>query len=223
MHILETVKPGIIVNAFRGAGIYPPNRCAINEKKLLPAKVHAAQKTDEPAPTGSRLVLLALEQELEPEVVKKYEARWAEDYDLTDDPLYNAWAKLKQKVSRVPLSNITNTKTSNLESILQVPVKVNSNPQSEGLPAFLNTRYLEEQKSKKENAEREKEERRQQREERKKVREVEEREKEECKRQREAARVKRVKKKEEEKRKKGTEKATEKTDEKSITRERASS
>ena len=104
----------------------------MNEKKLLPSKVHIDKPvSDKPAPTGSRLALLALEEELEPEILRKYEARWAEGYDIKDDPLYNAWSKLKLKVSRSPLSDITNKETpaqSHLDSLLQVPDKVDKNP-----------------------------------------------------------------------------------------------
>ena len=47
---LEAVKPGMLVNAFRGAGIYPPDRCAVNEKKLLPSKVHRQTSVRQTSP-----------------------------------------------------------------------------------------------------------------------------------------------------------------------------
>ena len=206
---LDTVKPGNIVNAFRGSGIFPVNRCAINEKKIVPAQVHAAAAAEKskPVPTGSRLALLALEEELQPEILHKYEARWEEKYDLDDNPVYNTWKRLKQKSSRIPLTDITSHSNINpLDQVLQVPTKVTQKPKSiQGtacLPKHLSgpeiIKFLEEQKRKKENEEKEKEE---QREERKKEREAEERDKEERRHLRAAAKAEREEERRREKRK----------------------
>lgn len=149
------------------------------KKKLLPSKVHETDQS-KPAPIGSRLALIALKEELGPDVLTKFEARWEEKYDLEDDPLYNTWKKLKLKGNRVPLTDITpqsnlgdSTPTSNLDSILQVPVRVDKNlvkrtiKGTACLPKHLSgpevVKFLEEQRSKKENEEKEKEEHKQRR------------------------------------------------------------
>lgn len=187
---LSAVKPGTIVNAFENAGIYPPNRHAFDEKKLEPSKVFKASSEVEGAiGVGTkRLALRALEEELEKDVVSKYEERLKENYDLDTDPLYNTWKKLKVKSTRIPLSDISNASSSKtpLQEILQIPITsikipIKTIQGTACLPKHLSGSevigFLEERQNKRDMEEKEKEERKQQREERKKEKEKEEQEK----------------------------------------------
>lgn len=64
--------------------------------------------------------------QMEEETILMFEERLAEGYDLEEDPLYNAWSKLKKAASKSSTSTATSTSTGkeNLE-----PSTVNdSNP-----------------------------------------------------------------------------------------------
>ncbi len=222
---LAAVKPGAIVRAFENSGIYPPNRYAFDEQKLKPSTVFTkdsdSTNKDEGA-TGlgagtKRLALAALEEEMEAEVVMKYEERLKENFDLATDPLYNTWKKLKEKSNRVPLSDVTNKASSSktpLQEILKLP---RSNPKSSKkpaktiqgtacLPKHLSgtevIEFLEERQARIANEEREKEERQKKREERKKEKEEEDREKEKQREKKAREKVEREKVKEAQEREK---------------------
>lgn len=174
---LATVKPMTIINAFRSSGIYPPDRLAIDEKKLQPAQVYEADKKPT-KPTAAQLALSALEEELDEEMLTK--TRLEEGYDL-QDPVYSTWMKLKQKSDRVALCDVTNKPT-----LLQVPVQSSAKPVTSArstvnLPKHISgaevIKVLEERKAKKEREEIEKQERQKQREENRKKREMEKLEK----------------------------------------------
>uniref|UniRef100_A0A1X7T0B7 HTH psq-type domain-containing protein n=1 Tax=Amphimedon queenslandica TaxID=400682 RepID=A0A1X7T0B7_AMPQE len=96
-------------------GIYPPNQLAIDQQKLQPAKVYEPIEKKEIKssylPIANQMALQSLEEELDEEILKKYQSRLEESYDLIEDPLYRAWKKLKCKTKaslRVPLQDLTN-------------------------------------------------------------------------------------------------------------------
>lgn len=53
--------------------------------------------------------LAVLEQQMDQETISMFEERLEEGYDLIDDPLYNAWSKLKKTVCTSGLSKPTPT------------------------------------------------------------------------------------------------------------------
>ena len=77
--------------------MYPPNRSAIDEKKLCPSQVHAQDEKAEPYKpiAAKKLALTALEEELEKKTLE-YEKCWKEGYDLDTDILYNTWKRLER-------------------------------------------------------------------------------------------------------------------------------
>ncbi|ORU95132.1 MAG: hypothetical protein A6F71_10800 [Cycloclasticus sp. symbiont of Poecilosclerida sp. M] len=184
---LQIVKPQTIMNAFKHSGIYPPNRHAIDERKLYPSQVYQQKETEPYQPIAvKKLALIALEEELDKETVKKYERHLEEGYDCEVDQLYSTWKKLKDQCSRVPLGDLTNKGVPSHNDIFQVPSAtsekhVKSIRGTACLPKHISgdevIKILEEQKAKKEMEERQKEERQQQKEERKKRKELEEQEK----------------------------------------------
>ena len=224
---LQVVKPESIMNAFKHSGIYPPNRKAIDERKLHPSQVYQQQEKAEPYQpiAAKKLALTALEEELEQDVLKKYECRWEEEYDCKDDPLYSTWKKLKEQCSRVPLGDLSNRKVAEPRvtdsELFKVPTVARVEKPSKSirgtacLPKHISgnevIKILEEQKAKKEMEEKMKEERQQQREERKKEKELEKaRKKEEQQRQREDRRKKKeIQEKEKEERRKRRKKGKE--------------
>ena len=121
----------MIINSFKRSGIYPPNRLAINEKKLGPSKLYkskeeTSEQQSQPVMVklgleGKKLALKALEELMGSEMIAKYEQRLEECYDLDNDPVYNTWKKLKQQ--RQPLGDITNS--SKAPQNIQAPHKLN--------------------------------------------------------------------------------------------------
>ena len=62
-----------------------------------------------------------------------FKTRLEERYDLEDDVLYNTWAKLSTKAIRQPLTEITNTKStekSTVQELLQVPQAIQQKEKS---------------------------------------------------------------------------------------------
>ena len=92
---LDTIKPWLIVNAFRGSGIYPVDASKIGIK-VAPSKVFC-KESEEVTTSKHSAALDALEAQLSEET-KKFAERLAEGYDL-DDPLYIAWRGLKTAVT----------------------------------------------------------------------------------------------------------------------------
>ena len=111
---LQVVKPETIINAFKHSGIYPPNRNAIVERKLQPSRAYQRQEKTEPYQpvAAKKLALIALEEELDAEILKKCEHHLEEGYDCEVDPVYNTWRKLKQKCRGVPLGDLSKKKMS---------------------------------------------------------------------------------------------------------------
>uniref|UniRef100_A0A1X7TLU8 Uncharacterized protein n=1 Tax=Amphimedon queenslandica TaxID=400682 RepID=A0A1X7TLU8_AMPQE len=112
---LSAIKPETIINGFRDSGMYPPNQLAIDQQKLQPAEVYEPIDKKEIKssylPIANQMALQSLEEELDEEILKKYQTRFEEGYDLIEDPLYRAWKKLKCKTKaslRVPLQDLTN-------------------------------------------------------------------------------------------------------------------
>ena len=218
---LSTVKADTLINAFRHAGIYPPNYLQIDQRKLQPSKVYeeTGNKTKPFAPTANQLALQALEEEMNEETVTKYKIRLEEGYDMPD-ALYSAWKKLKEKSNRVALQDISNTvppqqTTMQLTDILQVPTHDKQATQIQlrsiqGTPKFISSdeviQFLEERKAKKEMEEKKKQERQQEKEERKKKKEEEAKEKEEKRKRKAEEKKRKEEEREEEKRRKEEEK-----------------
>ena len=129
----NTLKCSMIINPFKRSGIYPPNRLAINEKKLGPSKLYKSTKETSEQQSqpvmvklgleGKKLALKALEEEMGSEMIAKYEQRLEECYDLDNNPVYNTWKKLKQQRRRKAPQNIQAPHKLNpiLEDILKLP------------------------------------------------------------------------------------------------------
>ena len=223
---LKVVKPETIVNAFKHAGIYPPNRKAIDERKLYPSQVYHRKETEEAYKpvAAKKLALMSLEEELDEATIKKFESRIEEGYDCTDDLLYLTWKKLKlqcsskpsgdhtnQKTTRVPFADLTNQQaTTTHNDIFQIPAVATTETRppktirgTACLPKHISSdeviKLLEEKKAKREMEERQKEERQQQREERKKKKEEEKNEKARKKEERQKEQRKKKEQKENEK------------------------
>ena len=105
---LHTVQPTLLINSFRGAGIYPLNFSNINEARLPPSKLfHPGDSEDQPtsesasstlkagSQQGNSQALIALESVLDRGTIEKYNVRYEEGYDLTNDNVYTTWKKLK--------------------------------------------------------------------------------------------------------------------------------
>ena len=215
-------------------GFTPPNRKAIDERKLYPSQVYDQKEVEavyKPV-AAKKLALISLEEELDEATIKKYECRMEEGYDCTDDLLYFTWKKLKlqsssgdhtkQQTTRAPLADLTNQQTTSThKDIFQIPVATTETRPPKAirgtacLPKHISgdkvIKLLEEKKAKKEMEERKKEERQQQREERRKKKEQQEKEKARKKeeRQKEQRRKKEQKEKEKEQRKKKEQKKAE--------------
>ena len=116
---LSSIKSKTIVHAFKASGIYPPNRYAIDECKLQPAKVFNTSEPAQPEQNqGKNLALAALEEAIDKELLK-YEVRLQEGYDMKDDLVYNTWKKLSR---HAPLSDITNKILMPIQpEIIQIP------------------------------------------------------------------------------------------------------
>ena len=212
----NVVRLSTIVNAYRASGIYPVDRHAINPKKLEPARVFSSEPSSskeasscpfKPGPGASKLALKALEEELDEGTICLFNRRYEEGYDVTDDALYTAWAKLKRATQ--PLADISNTRgkshTSNsapshaststhslppcssgrlLEDVLKIPERQQAKTTTRGtarLPKHLSSeemvKFLEERKMQKIREAQEKEERKAAREAKKKQREEEKQQK----------------------------------------------
>ena len=178
---------------------------------------------------AKKLALIALEEELEKETVKKYEKRMEEGYNCDTDQLYNTWKKLKQQCNRVPLGNLTNKSVPSAQKdLFQVPTTTPATSEKPTksirgtacLPKHISgnevIKILEEKKAKKEMEERKKEEHQKQREERKKKKELEEQEKARKKEERLRQREERRKDKEREEREKAARKVQKKKKESKV-------
>ena len=136
---LDTVKARSIVNAFAGSGIFPVD-ASKTSSKTTHSNVFCDPSTKECCSNSSpqdslsqasKGALRALEQQMEEETILMFEERLAEGYDLVEDPLYNAWSKLrKANMSESNTSTATSTSTGkqNLE-----PSTVND---SDPIPEF---------------------------------------------------------------------------------------
>ena len=167
--------------------IFPPNGSAIDDRKLLPSKVY--DKTIEnpgqsdQTPNNKNLALIALEEEMDRDVIEKFQTRLSEGYDLGNDPLYNTWKKLKDKSRLLPaIRDITNTQqllltekeaaqpkpSSMIKEMLHMPNETVKKPSravrgTACLPKHLSgedvIKFLEERKTKQQEEERQKVER----------------------------------------------------------------
>ena len=124
---LDTVKPDIIINAFKGSGIYPPNQSAIDGRKIAPSKVYSRPLANSTGTlplgqVGKQLALKALKEELDESTLELYKQRYAENYELQTDPVYNTWIKLQQ-CQKQPLADITNRvpPLQEIREVLDVP------------------------------------------------------------------------------------------------------
>ena len=100
----QAARPILLVNAFRGAGIFPLDFTVIRESRFTPSSVFQPA-TDElqhsekskiatSTPTGNQ-ALVQLESVLDEDLLKKYAIRYDEGYDLAVDPVYTVWKKLQ--------------------------------------------------------------------------------------------------------------------------------
>ena len=170
---MKSLNPTTIVNSFRSSGIYPPNRLAINDKKLGPSQQYIKGKSNtegtkqhETRPCGEEMALQALENAMDASTLTKYSKRYEEGYDIQDDVLYNTWVKLKKAVPNIlskssnkteletnqPLGDITNQ----LKDVLKLPEPRQPKMTTRGttmLPKHISgeemIRFLEEKRNKK--------------------------------------------------------------------------
>ena len=102
---IDSVKARSIVNAFAGSGVYPVDKSKAKSTKTAPSKIFINKEDDTcgkelstTATSSAKLALRVLEEQMDGTIVKKYEERFDEKYDVQDDLLYNAWSNLKQQV-----------------------------------------------------------------------------------------------------------------------------
>lgn len=102
----DCVSVQIVVNGFRGAGIYPVDASKAGVK-VCPLFIYQEDEkgTSESSTSYSKTQLpsplLVLESELDEDTLRKYNKRLDEGYDLKEDLLYNVWVKLKKlEISR---------------------------------------------------------------------------------------------------------------------------
>ena len=109
----HTIQPLKLMNAFRAAGIYPPNFESVRESRIAPSRVYddldhigsadhtksgySAHTKDsyDAEEKDSTSAIRQLEAVLDQETLRLYNKRYEEEYDINDDQVYNVWCKLK--------------------------------------------------------------------------------------------------------------------------------
>lgn len=109
----NTVKMSTIVNSFERAGIYPLNaEMAKKGGTLNPARLYQESSDSSSVSTGASdsdasdtyncethtasLSLKAVEAVMDPTLIRRYNCRYAEGYDIAGDSLYEVWVQLKK-------------------------------------------------------------------------------------------------------------------------------
>lgn len=119
---LHAAQPIILVNAFKGAGIYPLDFSHIRDSRFAPSKVYQLDTCGDnsnlsdslhpssvaPQPSSST-ALAELESVIGPEVLDKYRTRYEEGYDLEIDAVYTVWKRLKNLQCGPPLQPSSST------------------------------------------------------------------------------------------------------------------
>jgi hypothetical protein len=144
-----------VIASFRKTGMFPVDRTVIQQFNLKPSLNLAAAKdpspaTERPQATGNT-ALAVFESCLQSPVVRTYNSRLEESYDLVGSPSYQTWLKLRKMEdlatppSEEPIPYIEEARTMPplLESVLKLPSatapkqKIMQRKLSQELPDYL--------------------------------------------------------------------------------------
>ena len=119
-----------IMSGFKKTGIYPLNPGEVSDRQLAPS---TAFRATEPTTTDVSPGSPPESPLFSPEQVALYKRRYAEKYDILDDPGYVAWLKIyhpNEKISPSPSSSVSSGKKSSQDALSEVLVLPQPKPMS---------------------------------------------------------------------------------------------